>query len=110
MAITNIVQTRTGRMQFQGLFESVAELEALWNPASVGSNTTLSEDITILGSALGDMVMVSYEGDVQKLVLTGHVKAKDTVTVQLHNASAGAIDLAEGQIHVVILKPQHHHS
>lgn len=110
MAISNIKQTRTGRMQFQGLFECVAEAEALWNPASVGSNEAVSETMTVIGSRVGDMVLVSYDGDLQKLILNAYSSGVDEVTIQLHNSSAGAVDLAENNIHVIVLKPQHSHN
>lgn len=110
MAISNIVFTRQGRVQFQGLFECVVELEALWNPASVNSNSFIDETISVQGTQLGDMVMVSYEGDLQDLTFSSHVPTANSVSLHLINPTAGAVDLPEAQIHVIVLRPLHNHS
>ena len=109
MAFSNVVQTRAGRMQFQGLFECVSEMEAIWDPDSVNSNVTFSEAVDVTGAGLGDMVLVSLEADLQKVILSGYVSAVNEVTVMVHNSSAGAVNLGASVVHIVVLRPQHHH-
>lgn len=109
MAITNVVFAGRGRKQFQGVFETVLEIEALYNPPSVNSNSFQSESISAVGVALGDFVFVSFEADLQELTLSGHIDAADSISIHLVNHTAGAIDLPENQLHVIILRPIHRH-
>ena len=109
MAVSNVVQVGGGRKQFQGLFEHVVEYEALVDPASVGSNSFEHEVLDIKGAKFGDFVMVSFEADLQELTLEGHVSAADQVDLHFINNTAGAIDLPEAQVHIVLLRPIHLH-
>lgn len=109
MPITQVIQTRTGRMQFQGLFEAVVELEALYDPPSILSNGFDDETITTPGVEFGDFVLLSFEADLLSLDIHAHVKAKDTLSVHLHNPTAGTVNLAEANIHIVVLRPIHAH-
>lgn len=96
-------------MQFQGLFEHVVEYEALVDPASIGSNSFIHEELDIIGARLGDFVMSSFEADLGNLTMEGHVSADDVLDLHFINNTAGAIDLAEGQVHIVLLRPIHMH-
>ena len=109
MAFSNVIQTRAGRMQFQGLFECVSEMEATWDPDSVNSNVTFSETVEVIGARLGDMVLVSLEADLQKVILSGYVSATDEATMMVHNSSSGAVNLGASTVHIIVLRPQHHH-
>ena len=109
MSVSSITQISGGRMQFQGLFEHVVEYEAVVDPASVGSNSFQHEELDIIGAKLGDFVLASYEADLLELNMTAHVVAADVVDVHFVNNTAGAIDLAEGHIHIVLLRPIHLH-
>jgi len=110
MTISSVVQLSPQMpRQFQDLVRDCIEYEALWNPASCPSNGEVHEEMTIPGAALGDMVLVSIDVDVQDLDVVAHVTAANTVTVGLHNPSAGAVDLAECNVHVVVLQLRHRH-
>lgn len=110
MAVSNVVQVRAGRAQFQGLFEHVVEYEALVDPASVNSNSFQSELLDIPGARFGDFVLVSFEADLQNLIVEAHVQAVDVVDVHFVNNTAGAVNLPAAQLHVVLLRPIHLHS
>ena len=109
MAITNIVSTRLGRVQFQGLFEHVVEFEADYNPASVNSNSFVAEAITVIGVHLGDFILANIDIDQQDLTLSVHIQSADTIDVHLFNPTAGAIDLGACNLHVIVLRPLHQH-
>jgi hypothetical protein len=109
MAITGTHFYSNQRRQFQSLVNNVIEFEFIWDPASVNSNSFVAESITVSGVKLGDMVLVTYEGDQQDLIITGHVSAEDTVNIHLFNPTAGAVDLASAHGHCVILQFNHHH-
>jgi len=107
MSVSNIIQVHGGRMQFQGLFEHIVEYEALVDPANVGSNSFQHEDLVIDGAKLGDFVLSSFEGNLGDLTMEAHVSAANQVDLHFINNTAGAIDLAEGQVHIVLLRPIH---
>lgn len=109
MSITNVIFAGRGRKQFQGVFDTVIEIEALYDPPSVGSNGFTSDSIPAQGVKLGDFVFVSFETDLLELSLNGHIDAADSISIHLVNHTAGAIDLAENQLHVVVLRPIHRH-
>jgi hypothetical protein len=109
MTITSVVQDRNGALQFRGLVANVIEYEAVWDPANVGSNSFASESMTIPGAALGDMVLVNVDVDLQNLTLFGHVKAADTVDIHLSNNTAGAVNLPSCNLHIIILQLNHLH-
>ena len=109
MAITSVVQRTNSRRQFQDVFNNVIELEAVWDPASVGSNGELHEEVAVTGARLGDIALISFDLDVADLDIVAHVTASDVVTVGLHNPGAGAVDLGSGNIHIVVLQLSHLH-
>ena len=109
MPITNVIQARAGRMQFQGLFETVVEIEALYDPPSINSNGFDQETIVAPAVRFGDFVLISFEADLLQLDLHGHVDGADSISVHLHNPTAGAVNLPEAHIHIVVLRPIHLH-
>lgn len=67
----------------------------LQDVASIAAQSTASFTVTVTGVTLtaNNVVKVDWNGGaVAGLILDGHVTAADTVTVQLHNITAGAID------------------
>jgi hypothetical protein len=65
-----------------------------FDPASIAAGAELSSDFTVTGAAVGDFVMVAPGVDLTDLNMSAFVSAADTVTVNLGNATVGAIDLA----------------
>jgi len=109
MAITNVHQLTNMRRQFQGVFDTVIEFEAVYDPPSIASNGNTSDDITIQGAKLGDIVLMSLVIDIQNLMIGGYVSATNVVTINAHNPTAGAINLGSTDIHIIILRPYHKH-
>jgi hypothetical protein len=77
---------------------------ATWDPPSVAAGAQTTTTITVTGAALGDIVGVGFDKDLQAMQLTGHVSSADTVTVVLRNGTAGAIDLASGTLRATVTK------
>lgn len=93
------------RAQFQDVFKNVwvhtATLD-LGN-AATGSGTFASSDVTVPGVALGDVVLgVSLGLDTVDTAVIAAVTAADTVTVTVLNNTAGAVNLAETTVRIVI--------
>ena len=105
MAISNVKRLRNERLQFQSVFENVVEVEALYNPPSVGSNSFVSETISVAGVELGDFVLVTFETDLNDLMLTAHVQSAGVIDIHLNNPTSGAVDLPESGMHLVALRP-----
>lgn len=111
MAIVSVDKEREEALQFRGLFKTIIELEAVYNPGSVGSNASVQDNLTVPGVELGDMLIgMSLDIDVQDLHITGDVTAADVFTMNLVNATAGAVDLGQCNLHVIIGRPYHTHS
>ena len=105
MAITSLVRKRSDRMQFQSVFEHVIDIEAQYNPPSVGSKGFVSEVISVDGVEFGDFVLIAFEADMNDLTLTAHVQSKGNIDIHLHNPTSGAVDLDQGGLHIVVLRP-----
>jgi hypothetical protein len=76
-----------------------------WNPASIAAAGYESEDVTVPGAAVGDFVMVSHAAMLTNdMMISGHVSAADTVKVILFNPTAGALNLADGTLRVIVFK------
>jgi hypothetical protein len=110
MPVSNVVQLGTGARQFRSVFYTVVEFEAKYNPVSVGSNSTTADEISIAGVELGDFCLANIDVDIQDLTTTVHVTAPGVITITLANTTAGAVDLVESNLHVVVLRPHHRHS
>lgn len=61
-------------------------------------------NITVTDAALGDYVMVACEVDLADLTLTGFVQAAGKVDLLLTNESGGAVNIAEKEFYIKILK------
>lgn len=73
--------------------------------ASVADGAKASTTVTVTGAALGDFVVAVSLGVSQAgVLLTGYVSAADTVTVDLHNETGGAVDLASTTLRVLVRK------
>jgi len=76
-----------------------------WNPASIAAGSYEAEDVTVPGAAVGDYVMVSLNTMLTNdMMISGHVSAADTVKCILFNPTAGAINLAQGTLSVLVFK------
>lgn len=76
-----------------------------WDPGSIAAAGYEAEDVTVPGAAVGDFVMASLTTMVTNdMMLTAHVSGADTVKVILFNPTAGAIDVDEGTLAVIVFK------
>ena len=109
MSTSSVKVLSNGRQQFVSVVESVVHVEFLWNPASVNSNGYISESITVPGVKLGDIALITYEGDTQNLIVSACIHAADTVHVHMFNPTAGAVNLAEAQANILVFQTPHRH-
>lgn len=72
--------------------------------ASIAADASDSLTITVTGAALGDFAIFSAGVDLAGLIATCYVSAADTVTVNLENQTAGAIDLASTDWKAMVFK------
>lgn len=76
-----------------------------WDPSSIAAGGYETENVVVSGAAVGDYVMVSLTTmSTNAMMISGHVSATDTVTVVLFNPTAGAIDVDEGTLSVLVFK------
>jgi len=77
----------------------------LWNPASIAAGSYESEDVVVPGAAVGDYVLAKLSTmGTDDLMISGHVSVADTVRVVLFNPTAGAVNVAEGTLGVLVFK------
>lgn len=76
----------------------------VYDPPNLADDTETSTTVTITGAALGDFALASFSLSTQGIKLTAEVTATDTVIVNLHNQTGGAIDLASGNLNVRVWK------
>lgn len=73
--------------------------------ASIDSGSYQAKVVTVNGAALGDFVMVSFDLDVQDMLLDPKVTAANTVTCVFFNPTGAAIDLGtSGTLKVLVFK------
>ena len=106
MATASAVTTRRGTDQFRGLFSDTWAVKATLNAGSLVDGAGETDDITIPGVALGDMVIgmslgVSEAGVVRR----AYVSAANTVTVASDNLTGSSVDLASTTIKLIIARP-----
>ena len=77
---------------------------ATYDAPSIAAAGTTTTTITVTGAALGDYARVSFGVSLAGLNATAYVSASNTVTVVLHNPTAGAIDLASTTIRARVSK------
>ena len=73
---------------------------ATWNPSLIGTGNEESQDITVTGAVVGDIVQVSFSLDLEDLELTATVALANTVTCVLSNRTTGTITLSSGTCRV----------
>ena len=66
--------------QFQGLF-SIIPFTFSFEEDSIAAGLSSQKDITVVGAALGDFVLLAPSIDIVGMVFTGFVQSADTVTI-----------------------------
>lgn len=88
----------TGDGQLKGLiFQSFT-----YDPASLNDGVGETKVVTVLGAALGDIVMVGPGIDFQDMTVSAYVQAADTVEVRVQNESAAARNLASSTWNLIV--------
>lgn len=74
-----------------------------YNPAELqGVGSAETQDLTAIGSRLGDFVLVGPPYDLQGITHTGYVSGVGTVTIQLVNNSGATVNLIEGNWNIKV--------
>lgn len=74
------------------------------DPSDLSDAAGESEDVTVVGAALGDWCLASHSSDVIDVVITCNVTAANTATVRYQNESGGSANIATGTLRVVVLR------
>ena len=105
MATASSVTSRRGNDQFRGIFSDTWVVKATLDAGSLIDGAGETDDITIPGVALGDMVIgVSLGVDLVGLTVTGYVSAANTVKFRIQNESGSTVDLASATLRVVVAR------
>ena len=105
MATASAVVSRRGNDQFRGLFSDTWAVTCTLNAGSLTDGTGETDDVTVAGVALGDMVIGASLGvDLVGLTVTGYVSAANTVKFRIQNESGSTVDLASATMKIVIVR------
>lgn len=82
-------------------------LTATVDLGSVAANTSEEETATVTGVKTGDVVVcVNSSLDAGQVIADARVSAANTVTLQVINTTAGAIDAASKTMTFLVLRPE----
>lgn len=105
MATASAVTVRAGNDQFRGLFSDTWLVTATLDAGSLGDGVGETDDVTVPGVALGDMVIGASLGvDLVGLTVTGYVSAANTVKFRIQNESGSTVDLASSTLRIVVAR------
>ena len=105
MATASAVVSRRGNDQFRGLFSDTWAVTCTLNAGSLADGVGETDDVTVSGVALGDMVIGASLGvDLVGLTVTGYVSAADTVKFRIQNESGSTADLASTTLRIVVVR------
>jgi hypothetical protein len=105
MATASAVVSRRGNDQFRGLFSDTWAVTATLDAGSLADGVGETDDVTVAGVALGDMVIGASLGvDLVGLTVTGYVSAANTVKFRIQNESGSTVDLASSTLRIVVVR------
>jgi hypothetical protein len=105
MATATAVVSRRGTDQFRGLFSDTWAVRATLDAGSLVDTAGETDDITVPGVALGDMVLgASFGVDLVGLTVNAYVSAANTVKIRIQNESGSTVDLASATIRFVVAR------
>jgi len=105
MASATAVVSRRGNDQFRGIFSDTWVVKATLDAGSLADQAGETDDVTVAGVALGDMVIGASLGvDLVGLTVTGYVSAANTVKFRIQNESGSTVDLASATMRIVIAR------
>ena len=105
MATATAVVTRRGNDQFRGLFSDTWAVTCTLDAGSLVDGAGETDDVTVRGVALGDMVIGASLGvDLVGLTVTGYVSAANTVKFRIQNESTATVNLASATMKIVVVR------
>ncbi len=105
MASATAVTTRRGNDQFRGIFSDTWVVKATLDAGSLVNGAGETDDVTVAGVALGDMVIGASLGvDLVGLTVTGYVSAANTVKFRIQNESEATVNLDSATLRIVIAR------
>ena len=105
MATASAVVSRRGNDQFRGLFSDTWAVTCTLNAGSLVDGAGETDDVTVAGVALGDMVIGASLGvDLVGLTVTGYVSAANTVKFRIQNESTATVNLASATMKIVVVR------
>lgn len=107
MAVSGtVVQDLGGPGQMPAAYKRMWFVTAVVDPASVATQVTGTDTITVPGVALGDQVLSFALGVSEgNMTIRAYVSAANTVTLLYANNTAGPIDLASSTAKLVVASP-----
>jgi riboflavin synthase alpha subunit len=105
MATASAVVSRRGNDQFRGIFSDTWVVKATLDAGSLINGAGETDDVTVAGVALGDMVIGASLGvDLVGLTVTGYVSAANTVKFRIQNESEATVNLDSATLRIVIVR------
>ena len=105
MATASAVVSRRGTDQFRGLFSDTWAVTCTLDAGNLIDGAGETDDVTIAGVALGDMVIGASLGvDLVGLTVTGYVSAANTVKFRIQNESGSTVNLASATMKIVVVR------
>ena len=105
MASATAVVSRRGNDQFRGIFSDTWVVKATLDAGSLVNGAGETDDVTVPGVALGDMVIGASLGvDLVGLTVTGYVSAANTVKFRIQNESEATVNLDSSTLRIVIVR------
>jgi riboflavin synthase alpha subunit len=105
MATASAVVSRRGNDQFRGLFSDTWAVRCTLDAGSLVDGAGETDDVTVAGVALGDMVIGASLGvDLVGLTVTGYVSAANTVKFRIQNESESTVNLDSAKLRIVIVR------
>jgi riboflavin synthase alpha subunit len=105
MAAATAVVSRRGNDQFRGIFSDTWVVRATLDAGSLVNGAGETDDVTVAGVALGDMVIGASLGvDLVGLTVTGYVSAANTVKFRIQNESEATVNLDSATLRIVIAR------
>jgi riboflavin synthase alpha subunit len=105
MATASAVVSRRGNDQFRGIFSDTWVVRATLDAGSLVNGAGETDDVTVAGVALGDMVIGASLGvDLVGLTVTGYVSAANTVKFRIQNESEATVNLDSATLRIVIVR------
>lgn len=105
---------RVERLEVSTISEAVAETRYLkvvakvvstWDPGSLANQAATSTTVSVTGAVVTDVVLATHDQiGANDVLISAHVQADGTVRVTILNYSGGVLDIASGQLVILVLR------